>query len=87
MTRPVDLGGRPGTRNPSDPRLARISLKGKGMSNKSFRKQVAEKIESLQEEIASMRTAHDMVKTQAARDAIMAKIENAQSNLRRLRGF
>jgi septal ring factor EnvC (AmiA/AmiB activator) len=55
------------------------------MSN--FNKQVAARIKTLNEEIASMRTAHSLVKTETARQAIEEKIEYAQNNLRRLRGF
>ena len=52
-----------------------------------FNKQVAAKVESLNEEIASMQAALSMVKSQAARDAIQEKLEYAMNNRRMLRGF
>jgi head-tail adaptor len=54
---------------------------------KTFRQQVTARIETLIEELESMRASHAMVKTQAARDAIQANIEKHETNLRLLRGF
>jgi hypothetical protein len=52
-----------------------------------FSKQVAARVAQYDEEIASMKKALELVKSQAAKDAIQEKIDRAEDCRRKLRGF